>query len=59
MRKMNNKTSVIVISVSIILLIVLIITAFDTRLLIRRYTVEAENISAPIRIVLVTDLHSC
>jgi len=59
MRKMNNKTSVIVLSVSIILLIVLIITAFDTRLLIRRYTVEAENISAPIRIVLVTDLHSC
>ena len=38
---------------------VLLLLAFDNRLLVRQYTVEAETFTAPIRIVLVTDLHSC
>lgn len=33
--------------------------ALDSRLLIRTYTLETEKISSPVRIALVTDLHSC
>lgn len=43
----------------ILILIVPAILAFDSRLLIRRYTVETEKITNPVRIALVTDLHSC
>ncbi len=43
----------------ILALIVLAIFAFDSRLSIRRYTIEADEITSPIRITLVTDLHSC
>lgn len=35
------------------------IVALDTRLTVRRYAVDAEEITAPIRLALVTDLHSC
>ena len=40
-------------------LLILAAFAFDTRLLIRQYTVEAEEIETPVRLALVTDLHSC
>ncbi len=43
----------------ILALVVLAIFAFDSRLLIRLYKIEAEEITNPIRIALVTDLHSC
>ncbi len=43
----------------ILILMVSIILAFDNRLLIRRYRIDAKEISSPIRIALVTDLHSC
>lgn len=39
--------------------LLLVLTAFDTRLKIRCYTVNSEKIGEPVRIVLVTDLHSC
>ena len=42
-----------------VVLLILAIFAFDTRLLVRQYTIEAEEITVPIRIALVTDLHSC
>lgn len=42
-----------------ILLALIIAAAFDCRLLVRSYTIEAEEISSPVRIALVTDLHSC
>lgn len=35
------------------------ILAFDTRLKLQHYTVTSDKISAPIRIALLTDLHSC
>lgn len=34
-------------------------SAFDVRLKTVRYTVQSEKIGAPVRIALVTDLHSC
>ena len=48
----------IFISLALAALIFLVI-ACDFRLAIRYYEVEAEDISSPIRIALVTDLHSC
>jgi len=61
---MNSKTKLIrrkwIITGSVILLFVIIlIIALDSRLFVRRYKIEAEEISSPVRIVLVTDLHSC
>lgn len=43
----------------IVLLVVLLLAAFDNRLVVREYNIEAAEISEPIRIALVTDLHSC
>lgn len=37
----------------------LLTAAFDCRLTVTRYSVDAEQISSEIRIALVTDLHSC
>jgi len=42
-----------------VVLLLLAIFAMDTRLLVRRYSIETEEIETPIRIALVTDLHSC
>lgn len=50
---------IISITAGVVLLAVLSLLAFDSRLLIRRYTVNESEITAPIRIALVTDLHSC
>lgn len=41
------------------LLALLVLTAFDVRLLVRHYGLEHESITTPVRIALVTDLHSC
>ena len=38
---------------------VLLAAALDHRMVVRRYELDAAEISAPVRIVLVTDLHSC
>ena len=40
-------------------LLLLILPGFYNALALRRYTVEAPNIAHPIRIALITDLHSC
>lgn len=37
----------------------LALLALDSRLLVQRYTLETDKLSAPVRLVLVTDLHSC
>lgn len=42
-----------------VVLLILILFAFDTRLMVRKYSIEAEEIETPIRVALVTDLHSC
>ena len=64
MLRMNGKNQFftrkrIIVLAIIFALIVLTILAFDSRLLIRKYTIEAEEIEKTIRIALVTDLHSC
>lgn len=41
------------------LLILLIAVAFDTHLTVRSYTVETEKVSVPVRLAVLTDLHSC
>lgn len=40
-------------------LILLAAVALDSRLMVQYYTIAAEEITAPVRLVLVTDLHSC
>ena len=42
-----------------VVLLILFLIAFDTRLMVRKYSIEEEEIETPIRIALVTDLHSC
>lgn len=42
-----------------VILLILAIFAFDTHLMVRKYSIEAEEIETPIRCALVTDLHSC
>jgi len=42
-----------------VILSALALAAFDCRLIVRRYSVDALEISSSIRIALVTDLHSC
>lgn len=37
----------------------LLLAGLDSRLLLRKYTVDSPKVTAPVRIVLVTDLHSC
>lgn len=43
----------------LILLIVLALLAFDVRLKIVHYTITSDKINKPMRIALITDLHSC
>lgn len=43
----------------LLLLAALLAAAFDCRLIVRHYTLEVENINHPIRLALLTDLHSC
>ncbi len=40
-------------------LVLLMTIAFDVRMAVRVYQVEADDIDAPVRIALITDLHSC
>ena len=61
---MNSKTKFftrkrIILLAAAVVLLILAMFAFDTRLLVQNYTIEAEEIETPIRIALVTDLHSC
>lgn len=43
----------------LIALIILLLFALDFRLYVRTYEIDSEKISLPLRIALVTDLHSC
>lgn len=55
---MKKKTKICLISLSVVL-IVLILPGFYNALKVVHYTLYAENIAQPVRIALVTDLHSC
>ena len=39
--------------------VVLLLLALDNRLTVRRYRIETEKVTEPIRILVVSDLHSC
>ncbi|MBQ7174941.1 MAG: metallophosphoesterase, partial [Lachnospiraceae bacterium] len=54
---MKRKRQILLILFAVLLL--LILPGFYNALAIRRYTVEAPGIARPVRIALVTDLHSC
>lgn len=54
-KNMRKKATVAV----IIALTLFILAAFDHRLLIREYRLESPEADSPIRLVLLTDLHSC
>lgn len=44
---------------AIVLLTLLLVSALDNRLAVQRYVLAHDDINRPIRIALVTDLHSC
>lgn len=44
---------------ALLILLVLMLSAFDVRLKIVKYKIESDKIDSPVRIALVTDLHSC
>lgn len=46
-------------AVVFVLIAILIFLAFDFRMIVRSYVIDAKEISSNIRIALVTDLHSC
>jgi len=54
---MKRKTKVLLIVT--VLLLCLVLPGFYSALTIPHYTVEAEQIRQPVRIALITDLHSC
>ena len=54
--KIKKKYKLIAIA---LILLVLMLSAFDVRLKIVRYKIESDKIDSPVRIALVTDLHSC
>jgi len=49
----------ILLAAAVIVLTAILTAALDNRMVVRNYEIEAEGISAPIRMALVTDLHSC
>ncbi|MDE6730489.1 MAG: metallophosphoesterase [Oscillospiraceae bacterium] len=58
--KINKKNKSGKIKMMIIfILLACILPGFDQRLKIQYYTIESEQITEPVRIVLVTDLHAC
>lgn len=54
----NNKKKYLRL-VGLIILIVFLFAAFDVRLKTVHYEIESYKINSPLRLALVTDLHSC
>lgn len=60
MTKKKKRMKLILVCVLLLgVLGVTVFRAFDTALTVRAYTVETGKVSAPVRLVLLTDLHSC
>jgi len=57
-RKFFSRKRIVLLTI-LLILAGLVAAALDCRLVVRRYGLDAAEISAPVRIVLVTDLHSC
>ncbi len=54
---MKKRTKILLILPAVLL--ILILPGFYNALTVRRYTVEAPGLACPVRIALITDLHSC
>ena len=54
---MKKRTKILLILLAVLLL--LFLPGFYNGLAVRRYTVEAPGVAGPVRIALITDLHSC
>ena len=54
---MKKRTKILLILLAVLPL--LILPGFYNGLAVRRYTVEAPGVVNPVRIALITDLHSC
>ena len=59
MKQKWNKKRVLWISGVCLALVLLVLISCDSRLKTVNYTVDSDKVSAPIRIALLTDLHSC
>ncbi len=57
-RKFFSRKRIVLLTI-LLVLAGLLAAALDHRMVVRRYGLDAAEISAPVRIVLVTDLHSC
>jgi predicted MPP superfamily phosphohydrolase len=49
----------IIVAVIVLVLAVILAVALDGRMVVRNYELDTQKVSSPVRIVLVTDLHSC
>ena len=56
--KWSARKRILLAAIALVLAVVLIL-ALDCRMVLRYYEIDAPEISSPISIVLVTDLHSC
>ena len=56
---MRGKKRIILIIIAAVVLLLLTLSALDVRLRVVSYTVSDERINTPVRIALITDLHSC
>ena len=56
---MRRKRTIVILAIAAVVLLLLILSALDARLRVVSYTVTDERIKTPVRIVLITDLHSC
>jgi predicted MPP superfamily phosphohydrolase len=56
---MRRKRRIVIIAIVAAALLLLTLSALDTRLRVVSYTVSDARIETPVKIVLITDLHSC
>ena len=57
-KRTGGKKRLILLTALAVLLLLLVL-ALDSRLTVRTYTLETDKITAPVRLAVVTDLHSC
>ena len=56
---MTKRKKMMIWILAAVLVVALLIVACDSRLLLRSYVIETEEVSDPVRLVVLTDLHSC
>ncbi len=56
---MRHKKRWLILALALLALLTVCLLAFDARLKVQRYTLTCDELTASIRIVLLTDLHSC